>query len=149
MKKVIFILIAILMVSGIIASCYYFSPYMKKLNNYSWIIEYNWDVKLPTNYTNSFDYNDESFQGEGVRYHILKYDNEVELNKCLEWTQNVDPIIIDLVNSTIKSKNVDEKYALKRDYNYKFFRKTRDDGSTLYIFFDKDLNTIYILENIL
>ena len=148
MKKIIFILVAILMVSGIMISHYYFSDYIKRVNNYSWVIEYNWDVKLPTDYTNAFDFNDESFQGEGVRYHILEYNSEVELNNCLEWTQNVDPTIIDLANSTIRSKNIDDKYVLKRDCSYKLFRKTRDDAYTLYIFFDEDLNTIYILEDI-
>ena len=148
MKKVISILIAIVMGSCTMESYCWYSDYMKGVNNYSCNMEYNWDVKLPTNYTNSFDYNDKSSHGEGVRYHILEYNNEVELNECLAWAQNVNPTFIDLVNSTIRSRNIDEKYTLDRDCNYKHFRKIKYDGSTLHIFFNETLNTIYILEDI-
>ena len=148
MKIVKFILAAILIINEIMLSHCWFSDYMKCVDNYSLIIEYNWDVKLPTNYQNSFDFNDESIYGEGIRYNILEYDDEVELNECLEWSQNADPTIIDLVNATIKAKNIDKKYSLKRERNYKFFSKSGDEDSKLYIFFDEELNTIYVLENI-
>ena len=149
MKKIIFILVTILMSIAIMESYFWVSAYLKSINNCSWVIEYNWNVKLPTNYSKAYDYNDKSSDGEDIRYHILEYNNKVELNKCLKWTQNVEPTVIDLVNSTIKSKNLGDKYTLKKDCNYKFFSKTRYDGSKLNILFDENLNTIYILEDII
>lgn len=117
-------------------------------NLYSNIVNSNWNIELPKENKEVYSIgSEESFLGDGKRYHILKYDND-SINLCLDWNTKKDLKIESSVNGILSTLKVPEKNIISFDNEYKYYYKKEDDSSELFIVFIPKFDRVYIVEDI-
>lgn len=149
-KKKILLLIVIVLVSV-------WTIYRAIIPSYSSVLEANWGIELPTKALCKEVYEADtgpSFHGDGVRYHVFSYRYKDYIDLMFAWSGNLE-------NKTLfyesYSKAVDiwlgelgipqEQYP---DYDSCFcWYKAEHDNSEMIIFWNPDINRLYIVENLL
>ena len=116
-------------------------PYNKILNS-------NWDIEIPGNYTEIYGNSTESFLGDGERLHIFEYDNDVELEQCLDFTAKKSSGVEAYINAKLSSISVPVEYMPEFDGEYRYFVEKRDDLSKLYLVYFPEEKKLYIWEHI-
>lgn len=72
----------------------------------------NWSIKLPSSYKEIYSIDSgASFLGDGQRYHILKYDDENNLNIALNWENKRNEYMETSVQKVLNTLNVSRKHA--------------------------------------
>jgi len=89
-----------------------------------------------------------SFLGDGQRYHIFEYANKDEIEEVLNWQSGKNIIMESSIISILKALKVPDEYIPKLERDYKYYFKTKNDSSMLYIIFSEEANRIYIVEDI-
>lgn len=126
------------------------------LNSYSPILKINWGFPLPSKAHFSEIYSKDSgasFHGDGVRYHILSYEDHEPIEKMFPWTDqeektNFSSSYEDAVSSWLKEINVSDKY--KPNYsNCLYMYKSKDDNSEIILLWDSSKKLLYIAESFL
>lgn len=122
---------------------------IKDRNNYGNIIKENWNVELPLKYKEIYSIDSgDSFLGDGKRYHVFEYDKDNNLAKVLNWQSTENPIMESSVSNILKDLKVPEEYMPKLEDDYKYYFKTEEDSSELYIIFIEKENKVYVAEDI-
>lgn len=120
----------------------------KEQNLYYHAINMNWNLNLPRNYEEIY-YKDSgpSFNGDGERYSIFKYENLEEVNYLIDWQDKNNSIEINMI-SILRKLEVPEEYYPNYNSNFKYYYYMKEDNSKIYMILDINLNKIYIVEDI-
>ncbi|WP_297713097.1 hypothetical protein [Clostridium sp.] len=120
----------------------------KEQKRYFHAINMNWNLDLPRNYEEIY-YKDSgpSFNGDGERYSIFKYENLEEINDVIDWQDKNNSIEINMVRILKKLKVPEENYP-NYNSNFKYYYCMKEDNSKIYMILDINLNKIYIVEDI-
>jgi len=145
-KKTIFTLIFILLLC---IGVFFSYKFIKEKNTYSNVIQANWEVELPLEYKEIYSIDSgPSFLGDGQRYHIFEYANKDEIEEVLNWQSGKNIIMESSIISILKALKVPDEYIPKLERDYKYYFKTKNDSSMLYIVFSEEANRVYIVEDI-
>lgn len=121
---------------------------IKEDNRYYHIINRNWEINLPREYEETYYKNSgESFLGDGERYSVFKYKTLSEINNVLEW-KNKDNNTEQHVSEILKNLEVSKEYYPDFNDNFKYYHKTKEDNSRIYIILNSSLQKVYIVEHI-
>lgn len=120
----------------------------KEQNRYYHCINVNWNLDLPRSYEEIY-YKDSgpSFNGDGERYSIFRYENLEEINVAVDWKEKNSSIETNVINILRKLK-VPEEYYPNYNGNCKYYYYIEEDNSKIYMILDINLNKIYIVEDI-
>ena len=137
---IIGIITVIMLISSVIIT--------KEQNLYYHAINMNWNLNLPRNYEEIY-YKDSgpSFNGDGERYSIFKYENLEEVNYLIDWQDKNNSIEINMI-SILRKLEVPEEYYPNYNSNFKYYYYMKEDNSKIYMILDINLNKIYIVEDI-
>ena len=138
---IIGIITVIMLISSVIIT--------KEKNLYYHAINMNWNLNLPRNYEEIY-YKDSgpSFNGDGERYSIFKYENLEEINDLIDWQDKNNSIEISMVSILRKLKVPEEYYPNYNNSNFKYYYYMKEDNSKIYMILDINLNKVYIVEDI-
>lgn len=140
-------LIIILIVLMIIVVLFIYD-FIKEANTYSNIIKSNWRIELSSSYKEIYSSDSEpSFLGDGYRYHIFEYKTSNDIKDSLDWQTYKNPSMELDINNILSELKVPNEYLPSFEYEYKYFLKTEDDFSKLYILFNENKNRIYVVES--
>ena len=122
--------------------------------SYASTIKSNWDISLPIKAVLTETYEKDSgssFHGDGVRYHIFSYKYEDYIDLMFAWTPNEHktnfyPTTREAAEAWLDEIDVpaDERPDYSKCYSWS---KSQDDNSEIIIFWDNELNKLYIVEN--
>lgn len=137
---IIGIITVIMLISSVIIT--------KEQNLYYHDINMNWNLNLPRNYEEIY-YKDSgpSFNGDGERYSIFKYENLEEVNYLIDWQDKNNSIEINMI-SILRKLEVPEEYYPNYNSNFKYYYYMKEDNSKIYMILDINLNKFYIVEDI-
>ncbi|MCD7888595.1 MAG: hypothetical protein LUG23_01485 [Oscillospiraceae bacterium] len=110
------------------------------------VIENNWGIVIPTDGGYSLEVSADSgvsFHGDGTRYHVMYFDDAERISVLLGWSDEIPESYIEY----------SERLLDELDINYRpdyescvFYTQTKNDGSVILIFWDEDLQEMYVLE---
>lgn len=120
----------------------------KEQNRYYHCINVNWNLDLPRNYEEIY-YKDSgsSFNGDGERYSIFRYENLEEINDALDWKEKNSSVETNIAN-ILRRLKVPEEYYPNYNSSCKYYHCIEEDNSNIYMILDINLNKIYIVEDI-
>lgn len=126
---------------------------LKLFPSYASTIKSNWDISLPIKAVITETYEKDSgasFHGDGVRYHVFSYKYEDYIDLMFAWTPNEHktkfyPTTREAAEAWLDEIDVpaDERPDYSKCYSWS---KSQDDNSEIIIFWDNELNKLYILE---
>lgn len=123
--------------------------FFKEYNRYSNTINSNWDIKLLKSYKEIYSTDSgPSFHGDGDRYHIFEYKNSDYLNSALPWKNEKNLVLEDEIKSIVNRLSIPEVYGPNFKGDYKYYSKTKEDSSKIYLLFYTDLNRLYVVEHL-
>ena len=145
-KLIVILIIACIIILGL-KIIKFTNEYTSFGKSYQEIVKINWDIELPKNYKEIYNFKSErSLLGDGVRYHVFEYDSINNLSAILEWELGGNSRLEEEINNILKKESILEKYFPNFLNEYKTFIKFAEDSSKIYIILEE--NRIYILENI-
>ena len=116
--------------------------------SYASTIKSNWDISLPIKAVLTETYEKDSgssFHGDGVRYHIFSYKYEDYIDLMFAWTPN-EHKTREAAEAWLDE--IDVPAEQRPDYSKCCsWSKSQDDNSEIIIFWDNELNKLYIVEN--
>lgn len=117
---------------------------------YANVVETNWGIKLPTDGNCERLYYDSEHhpRGEGLRYGVLRYEDETVLDDYREWTTEDGPgyyldSYLDLVTEAFDALSVPEEYRLDAETCQWWYHR---DGQDEIILFRSE-NILYVIES--
>lgn len=122
--------------------------------SYSSVIKSNWGITLPVKAILTETYEKDSgasFHGDGVRYHVFSYKYEDYIDLMFAWTPNEHKT--NFYPTTREAAEVwldeiDVPSNERPDYSKCCsWSKSQDDNSEIIIFWDNNLNKLYIVES--
>lgn len=124
--------------------------YFQAINNsYSNVIYANWGIKLPKAYSEIYSaYSGASFHGDGQRYHIFQYKDKWKIDSSLVWKYEKNLDIEYEIIKILNSLNVSDSNMPDFKKQYKYYVKTKDDCSIIYLVFFNDTGKLYIIEDL-
>ena len=149
-KKKILMLIVVVLVSS-------WTIYRAIVPSYSSVLEANWGIELPIKARCKEVYEADtgpSFHGDGIRYHVFTYRYEDYIDLMFAWSGNLE-------NETFFYESYSEASDIwlgelgipveqYPDYDACFcWYKNEDDNSEMIIFWNPEINRLYIVENII
>ena len=127
---------------------------LKLFPSYASTIKSNWDISLPIKAVLTETYEKDSgasFHGDGVRYHVFSYKYEDYIDLMFAWTPNEHktnfyPTTREAAEAWLDEIDVPDEE--RPDYEKCCsWSKSQDDNSEIIIFWDNELNKIFIVEN--
>ena len=124
---------------------------------YSSVLEANWGIELPIKALCKEVYEADtgpSFHGDGVRYHVFSYRYEDYIDLMFAWSGNLENETL-FYRSYSEASDIwldeldipEEQYP---DYDDCFcWYKSAHDNSEILIFWNPEINQIYILESLI
>lgn len=117
---------------------------------YTKIISLNWNIKLPNSGKQIYSANSKSsFLGDGERYHIFEYKNNNDVISSLSWEGGKNQDIESSAAKVLSALNVTQNNMPNLKDNYRYYTRTKDDSSKIYLIFDTELKKLYVIEDIL
>ena len=149
MKKKLIILFSTLVVLGVA-----FFSIWNLSSDYSKILQANWDFEIPNEAKYSQSYTKDSgtsFNGDGIRYHIFKYENEEYIENLFAWMSEEKATIFntsfsEATTSWLKEIEVPVEYH-PNFTNCLYWYQAQEDNSELIVCWDKDTKSLYIIES--
>ena len=149
-KKKILILIVIVLVSA-------WTIYRSIIPSYASVLEANWGIELPVKALCKEVYSEDtgpSFHGDGIRYHVFSYRYEDYIDLMFAWSGNFENRTLfyqsysDAADMRLGELGIpQEQYP---DYDACFcWYKNEHDNSEIIIFWNPEINRLYIVENII
>ena len=158
-KKKILLLIVVVLVSS-------WTIYRSIVPSYSSVLEANWGIELPIKALCKEVYEADtgpSFHGDGVRYHVFSYKNSAAIEQMLPWSdtdgntlawsqiqgqEKVYQTYTEAADIWLGELDIPaEQYP---DYDSCFcWYKNEHDNSEIIIFWNPEINRLYIVENII
>ena len=157
-KKIVLVIIVVLVTVWTI--------YRAIVPSYSSVLEANWDIELPIKALCKEVYSEDtgpSFHGDGIRYHVFRFTNSSEIEKMLPWSDaNGNTLAWSQTQGEEKCYQTyreatdlwlgeleipQEQYP---DYDGCFcWYKNAHDNSEIIIFWNPEINRLYIVEKII
>ncbi len=120
----------------------------QQMRDYTRIVSANWDITIPRQAGCSEVYradSGDSFQGDGLRYHVFACKTTVPLDTLVAWTAtDYRPLAEGWLDELAVPADERPDYASCLSY-----RQTQADGSSLLLFLDCTAGRLYILESFL
>ncbi len=143
MKK-FFLIIFTLFIIGILF--YLFSHYTMEIN-------LNWDINIPIEdkliyYEDGKDEDDINFHGDGRNYVVLEYNDERKIEKLskINWISGKNKEVEIKALEVIEAIEVDNQYIIDFTKDYQYFYKEINKTNFIIIFYHKENNIVYIVE---
>jgi hypothetical protein len=125
------------------------------LNQSYAVLKENWNIEVANPDQEIYDYDsgEDSFLGDGIRYHVIKYTKEDKIKSLMdnmEWITTKNNTIEEEVTQILDSISIDKKYYPNFNNNYIYYTKhdIDDSRSQIYLFYYNDTNELYIIEEI-
>jgi predicted heme/steroid binding protein len=148
LKKCIIVVVGIVITVLIVGVS--INRYISEHNKYSRILKMNWKIELPDKYKEIYSLDSgPSFHGDGERYHIFGYENNINISSSLEWRDGKDSALEENVKDILGKLEVSEENIPDLQKSYKYYYKLADDSSRIYIIFSSNLNRVYVVEEFL
>ena len=131
--------------------------YKSIVPSYASVLEANWGVELPIKALCKEVYKADtgpSFHGDGIRYHVFTYRYEDYIDLMFAWSGNLENETL-FYQSYSEASDIwlDELYIPMEqypDYDACFcWYKNEHDNSEIIIFWNPEINRLYIVENII
>lgn len=123
--------------------------FIQAQKSYASVIYLNWSIKLPKPYKEIYSVESgASFHGDGQRYHVFEYKNTNVIENKLNWTDTKNPDIESKIDKILNSLNVANTNRPDFHKKYKYFIKTKEDFSKIYIIYIDEIAKLYIIEDI-
>ena len=111
----------------------------------------NWHLSLPETDVEIYVKNSGvSFTGDGIRYHILQYDEESAdiILKSFDWeTGELDNELADKMEEWLDSISVpSEDRPKQNEWKHTTLLRKEDNRDRLIMFFDESTNQLYVVE---
>lgn len=126
------------------------------LSDYSRVLDANWGISLPIKSLYSEVYEKDSgasFHGDGIRYHVFSYKYEDYIDLMFAWRIQEDKTLFRNSFSETASEWLDEinvPEELRPNYEKCFYwYKALEDNSQIIVFWNKEENRLYIVEQFL
>ena len=131
--------------------------YKSIVPSYASVLEANWGVELPIKALCKEVYKADtgpSFHGDGIRYHVFSYRYEDYIDLMFAWSGNLENKTL-FYRSYSEASDIwldeldipEEQYP---DYDACFcWYKSEHDNSEILIFWNPEINGLYIVENII
>ena len=124
---------------------------------YASVLEANWGVELPIKALCKEVYKADtgpSFHGDGIRYHVFTYRYEDYIDLMFAWSGNLENETLFYQSyseaSDIWLDELDIPMEQYPDYDACFcWYKSEHDNSEIIIFWNPQINRLYIVENII
>ena len=118
---------------------------------YAYCMNINWHLSLPETDVEIYVKNSgASFTGDGIRYHILQYDEESAdiILKSFDWeTGELDNELADKMEEWLDSISVpSEDRPKQNEWKHTTLPRKEDDRDRLIMFFDESTNQLYVVE---
>lgn len=128
----------------------------KHLTDYNTTLKANWEISIPSKARYSEIYEKDSgpsFHGDGIRYHIFSYKDHSFVEEMLEWESAEKETIFygdysNTVDVWLDTIDIPSEYRPNRS-DCLFWYDSKDDNSEIIILWDKENNTLYIVESFL
>ena len=147
-KRILLVIMIVLVAAWVI--------YRAIVPSYASVLEANWGVELPAKALCKEVYEEDagpSFHGDGVRYHVFSYRYEDYIDLMFTWRHTESNTLhyasySEAADIWLETLNIpEEKYP---DYdNCLYWYKAEDDNSEMIIFWNPEINRLYIVENII
>ena len=140
--------------------------YKSIVPSYFSVLEANWGIELPVKAICKEVYSEDagpSFHGDGIRYHVFSYKNSDAIGQMLPWS-DIDGNTLAWSQIQGQEKNyqtynegadiwlseLDIPQEQYPDYDSCFsWYKNAHDNSEIIIFWNPEINRLYIVENII
>ena len=131
--------------------------YKSIVPSYASVLQDNWGVELPIKALCKEVYKADtgpSFHGDGIRYHVFSYRYEDYIDLMFAWSGNLENKTL-FYRSYSEASDIwldeldipEEQYP---DYDACFcWYKSEHDNSEILIFWNPEINRLYIVENII
>jgi len=116
--------------------------------SYLRIIELNWNISFPINCEEIYQIDSgASFHGDGLRYHVFKYDADITLNDFIP-EQEISEDNIERISNVLSSLHVKNEFY--PDFNNITLGtvQKQSDNSKLYLCYTMSQRTLYVIEDI-
>ena len=131
--------------------------YKSIVPSYASVLEANWGVELPIKALCKEVYKADtgpSFHGDGIRYHVFSYRYEDYIDLMFAWSGNLENETLFYQSyseaSDIWLDELDIPMEQYPDYDACFcWYKSEHDNSEIIIFWNPEINRLYIVENII
>ena len=131
--------------------------YRSIVPSYSSVLEANWGFKLPVKALCKEVYSEDtgpSFHGDGIRYHVFSYRYEDYIDLMFAWSGNLENRTLfyqsysDAADMWLGELGIpQEQYP---DYDACFcWYKNAHDNSEIIIFWNPEINRLYIIEKMI
>lgn len=118
-------------------------------SDYGKIIEKNWDITLPKGYEEIVSVDSgASFQGDGERYHVFKYKEELKKEEIQRFSSRENSVVEDEVKKILNSLQVSNEERPDFSKTYYWYTQSGDDDSRdkLYLIYFNEDNLLYVVE---
>ena len=121
------------------------------IRRYADCMNRNWHLNLPETDVEIYVKNSgASFTGDGIRYHILQYDEESAdiIIKSFDWEAGeLNSELADKMDEWLDSINVpSEDRPKQNEWKHTTLLRKEDNRDHLIMFFDEDTNQLYVVE---
>ena len=125
--------------------------------DYSRVIEINWGITLPWKARLTEIYEKDSgpsFHGDGVRYHVYSYKYEDYIDLMFAWSGNLENRTLfyqsyfDAADIWLSELGISQEQYPDYDACLCWY-KNAHDNSEIIIFWNPEINRLYIVENII
>ena len=141
-KKKLLLIILIVLCIGV-----FFLEEGKPADNYSPVVKANWDISIPYGYEITYEKDDSigSAFGDGNRYRVMQYTQNVVFNDDIVWLDKLEEE--ELLKKTLAELQVTVYPPLSSD-NCKFFYTTENNNS-MWLIFNTETNKLYVIERMI
>ena len=131
--------------------------YKSIVPSYASVLEANWGVELPIKALCKEVYKADtgpSFHGDGIRYHVFSYRYEDYIDLMFAWSGNLENETLFYQSyseaSDIWLDELDIPMEQYPDYDACFcWYKSEHDNSEITVFWNPEINRLYVVENII
>ena len=157
-KKILLVMIVVLVTVWTI--------YRAIVPSYSSVLEVNWDIELPIKALCKEVYSEDtgpSFHGDGIRYHVFSYVKSSEIEKMLPWSDvNGNTLAwsqmqgeekryqtyYEAANTWLSELEIPQEQYPDYDACFCWYKKAHDN-SEIIVFWNHEINRLYIIEKII
>ena len=159
MKKSGKAILCLLLICGIAIACIGCSSLLKSPGSYVGVIRTNWGIELPSAGAHEvFGYSEPSFHGDGIRYHVIEYPVGEETKKAQDSVSLLEEIFRNSSYPTEKQiadvEHFIKDIEVKEDWipcwiECKLIYQRHQDSSELFLFYQSETGTVYVVESFL